>query len=95
MLTQGYQSIHVVPEIALPVASTIVSASVHPRAKAGNAIRKRIDEVKWHLAECIEARTRQADYVPVMVALLEMFVDRFAETHGRKEALEVINRELR
>ena len=57
-------------------------------------MKKRIEEIKCHLSACIDDHTDAADQVAVSVALLEMAVDRFIETHGPKDALDVIDTAL-
>jgi hypothetical protein len=54
-------------------------------------MKKRVVQMKEHLAACIDEHTDPSEEFLVSVALLEMAVDRFIETHGQKDTLEIID----
>jgi hypothetical protein len=75
----------------------VCTATCQPSEEFLIRMKKRIVEVKWHIAACIDDHTDTADtadQVAVSVALLEMAVDRFIEKHGQKDALEMIDTAL-
>ena len=54
-------------------------------------MKKRVVQIKEDLAACIDEHTDPSEEFLVSVALLEMAVDRFIETHGPEDALEIID----
>jgi hypothetical protein len=54
-------------------------------------MKKRVVQIKEDLAACIDEHTHPSEEFLVSVALLEMAVDRFIETHGEEDALEIID----
>ena len=53
-------------------------------------MKKRVVQIKEALAACIDEHTHPSEEFLVSVALLEMAVDRFIETHGQDDTLEII-----
>ena len=54
-------------------------------------MKKRVVQIKGDLAASIDEHTDPSEEFLVSVALLEMAVDRFIETHGPEDALEIID----
>ena len=54
-------------------------------------MKKRVVQIKGDLAASIDEHADPSEEFLVSVALLEMAVDRFIETHGPEDALEIID----